>query len=204
MKEVGMVGDCDALVDRVAAAAGAVRRVAVAGEVLRGGQDPVAISEMTGWSLEPVDGRLHLDDELRVLTKALVGATPPVVLRGADARREAPLGSAGAGLRRRDVPALFDQSRVAGGAQADVVREDGGPVHVAVPVDRVDAIDQAYVTPGSQCRLLEAVDHVGPGDRGVVRRSRSPAGQDAAKVPGGDGDRKSTRLNSSHAHISSA
>src|ERR1035437_3049224 len=189
MKEVGMVGDCDALVDRVAAAAGAVRRVAVAGEVLRGGQDPVAISEMTGWSLEPVDGRLHLDDELRVLTEALVGATPAVVLRGADARREAPWGSAGAGLRRRDVPDLFDQSRVAGGAQADVVREDGGPVHVAVPMDRVDAIDQGYVQPGSQCRLLEAVDHVGPGDRGVVRRSRSPAGQDAAKVPGGDGGR---------------
>src|SRR5450759_5986274 len=86
LPEVLMVGDRDALVDRVVAAAGAVRRVAVAGEVLRGGQHPVAVGQMTGWSLEPVDGRLHLDDELRVLTKALVGATPPVVLRGADAR----------------------------------------------------------------------------------------------------------------------
>src|SRR5665647_416164 len=84
--EVLMVGDRDALVDRVAAAAGAVRRVAIAGEVLRGGQDPVAIGEMSRRSLEPVDGRLHLDDELRVLTEPLISATPAVVLRGADAR----------------------------------------------------------------------------------------------------------------------
>jgi len=83
LPEVLVVGDRDALVDLVVAAAGAVRRVAVAGEVLGGGQDPVAISEMSRRSLEPVDGRLHLDDELRVLTEALVGATPPVVLRSA-------------------------------------------------------------------------------------------------------------------------
>src|SRR5665811_1600567 len=95
LPEVLTIGDRDALVDRVAAAAGAVRRVAIAGEVLRGGQHPVAISEMSRRSLEPVDGRLHLDDELRVLTKALVGATPPVVLRCADTRREGPLRSAG-------------------------------------------------------------------------------------------------------------
>src|SRR5665647_3964089 len=73
LPEVLMVGDRDALVNRVVAAASAVFRVAVAGEVLRGGQHPVAISEMARWSLEPVDGRLHLDDQLRVLTEALVG-----------------------------------------------------------------------------------------------------------------------------------
>src|SRR5450756_228475 len=176
MKEVGTIGDCDALVNRVVAAASAVRRVAVAGEVLRGGQHAVAISEMAGWSLEPVDGRLHQDDELRVLTEALVGATPPVVLRSGDARREDPLGSAGAGLGRGDVLDLTNQSRVARSAQADVVGEYGGPVHVAVPVHRVDAVQQRDVQAGSQCRSLEAVDHVGPGRGGVLARRGSPAG----------------------------
>src|SRR5450756_2973979 len=46
LPEVLTVGDRDALVDRVVTAAGAVRRVAVAREMLRGGPPAVATSEM--------------------------------------------------------------------------------------------------------------------------------------------------------------
>ena len=52
--------------------------------------------------------------------------------------------------------------RVAGRAQADVVREDRRADHVVVPVHRVDAVDQRDAQRRGQRRVLEAVVHVGP------------------------------------------
>src|SRR5829696_7141232 len=72
------VGTCLLLVLGVVAAPSVA--VAVAGVVLGRGQDPVGLVELAGPSaLEPVDGRLHLDDQPRVLAEALVGPAPAQV-----------------------------------------------------------------------------------------------------------------------------
>ncbi len=147
----------DALVDRVVAGrlivgAGAVGGQAVAGEVLGGGHHAVGIGEMAGRALEAVDRGLHLAHELRVLAEGLVRAAPAVVARDADAGGERPLGSGRPGLLGGDVRHIAHELRVAGGAEPDVVREDGGAVHVAVAVHGVDAVEEGDAQPGRQRR----------------------------------------------------
>jgi hypothetical protein len=181
----------DALVDRVVACllhvgAGAVRREPITGEVLGGGEHPVVVREMPGRSLEPVDGGLHLLDQLRRLAERLVDATPAVVAGDTDARGEGPLRSGRTRLGGGDLLHLPHERRVTRGAEPDVVGEDGGAVHVPVAVDGVDAVDQRDLQRGGQGGSLVAVDHVGPGCRRVRRRHRASAGQHAAKPVVGD------------------
>ena len=91
-------------------------------------------------------------------------------------------GPVGARLLGGDVRDSPHQARVTRGAEADVVREDRRAEHVAVAVHGVDPVDQRDPQPGVQGGLLEAVDHVGPRLRRVLRRRRAAAGQDAAEA----------------------
>jgi hypothetical protein len=84
------------------------------------------------------------------------------------------------------VPDLLEQPRVAGRAEADVVREDRRALQVAVAVDRVHAVQDRDAEPGLQGRRLVAVDHVGPRLRRVAGRDRAAPGEDAAERVGGD------------------
>ena len=92
VEEVLPVGDRDALVDRVVAAARAVRGVAVAGVVLGRREHAIVVGQVPGRALEAVDRGLHLRHQAGVLPEALVGAAPAVVARRADAGREAHCG----------------------------------------------------------------------------------------------------------------
>src|SRR5215213_4812076 len=163
--EVGPAGDGDALVDGVVARPGAVLGVAVAGVVLGRGQDPVGLVKLPGpRALESVDGRLHLDDQPRVLAEALVGPAPAQVPGHAHAGSEHPLGAGGPGLFGGHVLDPLDQPRVAGGAEPDVVGEHGRPDQVAVAVDGVDAVDERDPQLASAARP-------GPGRRRPCRPS---------------------------------
>ncbi len=181
----------DALIDgepgRVGA--GAVVGVTVAGVVLRRREHAVAIRQVAGWSLEPVDRLPEPRHEPRVLAEALVGPSPAIVERHADAGRERPLRTACARLLRRHVRGLPRQLRVARGAQSDVVGKDGRAEHVAVAVHRVDPVDDRYAQARGQRGSLEAVDHVGPRPRRVGGRHGAAAGQHASDLPGRDRSR---------------
>lgn len=54
-----------------------------------------------------------------------------------------------------------------GGAKANVMRKNGGAVHIVVPVDSVDAVENGDAEARLQSPLLEAVDHIRP-----IRRFR--------------------------------
>ena len=99
-------------------------------------------------SLEPADRRgAKRLGELGVLAEALVGAAPPLVAGDRDARGEGPADSRAGQLQGRDPAGLLDERRVARRPQADVVREDDRPVHVVVPVNRVDPVDDRDLEP---------------------------------------------------------
>ena len=85
-----------------------------------------------------------------------------------------------------DVLDVAHQRRVAGGAQADVVREDRRAVHVAVAVHGVDAVEDRDVQARGQRGPLVAVDHVRPRLGRVRGRHRAAAGQHAAELVAGD------------------
>ncbi len=133
----------------VPACRGVVGRQPVAGEVLGGRQHPVGVVELAGPALQPVDDRLHRRTRAGVLAEALVGAAPPVVARDADAGREGPLGPEARVSSAVIVADPAHQPRVAGGAEADVVREDGRAQQVAVAVHRVHAVEQRDAQPGA-------------------------------------------------------
>src|SRR5664280_3324977 len=101
---------------------------------------------MAGRALEPVDRGLHLAHQARVLAERLVRAAPAVVARDADARGKDPLGPRRPGLFGGDMLHVAHQRRITSGAQADVLRENCGPVHIPVAVHRVDAVDPVSYT----------------------------------------------------------
>ena len=144
--------------------------------MLSGRQHAIRVRELLdAVPLEPVDRRLHLDDQRRVLAEALVGSAPTVVLCSADTRSEDPLRARRPGLLAGDVLDPRDQRWVARCAQADVVREDCCAQHVPVTVHGVDAVQDRNVQARGQRRGLERVDHVGPSRRRPGRRRREPA-----------------------------
>ena len=189
--ERGMTDLVNALVDgivagRLVVGSGAVGGQAVAGEVLGGGHDAVGIREVPGRALEAVDRGLHHLHEAGVLAEGLIGAAPAVVARDADAGGEDPLRSGRPRLLGGDVLYVVHQPWVTAGAQADVMREDRCAVHVPVAVHGVDAVEDGDVQPCGQRRPLIAVDHVRPRRRGVGRRHRAAARQQASEIVRGD------------------
>ena len=87
----------------------------------------------------------------------------------------------GAHLLRRDTRDVLDELRVAGGAQADVVREDDRADHVVVAVHGVHAVEDRHAQPGLERVLLEAVVHVRPVLEAIGLGIRVAAGQDRAQ-----------------------
>ncbi len=153
--------------------------------VLGAGEDAPGVPKVP--SLQPAHRRLaHLSHQLRVLGEALVRAPPPLVAGDGHAGGERPVDGGGPHLLRGEAPDLFDQGGVAGGAQADVVREDDRPQHVVVAMHRVHAVEER----DPQARLrgvgLIALDHLGPVLEAVRPGIRVPAGQDRAQEVGLD------------------
>src|SRR5690606_13272667 len=182
--QLGLAGQVVAL---VAALAGA----AIAEEVLDRDHHVAVVQAVrrAGLALQAFHhGAGALRHRLRVLRVALVGAAPAHVLRHRHGRGEGPLHAGGAGLDRGDLadPAL--QLDVAGRAQADVVREQGGADHVALAVHGVDAPDdrdRLAAAGGVHRRLPEGVGQLQPLFRpGVVLAARigAAAGEDRTEA----------------------
>jgi hypothetical protein len=97
-----------------------------------------------------------------------------------DAWRESVGDAGGPGLVRRGVPDPLHQVGVPGGAEADVVGEDGGIVDVVVAVHGVDAVDDGDAEACLERRLLHRGDHLLPdGRRRLLRRHAAAAAQHA-------------------------
>ena len=105
---------------------------------------------------------------MRIFGEAFVGAAPPLVLRHGDARTEGPIDAGGANFFGGDSADATDEIGVARAAEADVVREDHGAEHVAVAVDRVDAVDDRNAKPRLEGVLLALVVDIGPGFEAVA------------------------------------
>ncbi len=118
---------------------------------------------------------------------ALVGAPPAIVLRHRHGGRERPLHPGRTGLQRGDLADAAQQVRVAGGAQADVVREQGRADDVALPVHGIDAEkhrNRLAALRGIHRRLVERIGQRQPlRRRGVVAAARVGVapGQDRAE-----------------------
>ena len=115
---------------------------AVADEMLGGG-DHVAVLVQQPLHALDVGGRVFADQR-GLGGIALVGASPARVLRDRDGRRERPGHAGGARGLAGGLGDALDQFDVMRGAQADVVREDGGAVDVAVSVHGIGAPDHRH------------------------------------------------------------
>ena len=76
---------------------------------------------------------------------------------------------------------LLDERRVARRPQADVVREDDRPVHVVVPVNRVDPVDDRDLEPALERPRLELVVGLRPALGGDVVGVGIAAAEDRAE-----------------------
>ncbi|MCW0448030.1 hypothetical protein NB706_000864 [Xanthomonas sacchari] len=153
----------------------AVGGAAIAQEMLDRGDHMAAIEEVrrTHLALQPLDHRTGVaGHHLGRFRIALVGASPAVVLRHRHGRREGPLHAGGAGFQRGDFADPAQQRRVAGRAQADVVREQRGADDVALPVHGIDAEqhrNRLAAMRGVHRRRIERIGQRQPfGRRGVV------------------------------------
>jgi len=168
----------------------AVLRAAVAQEVL-GGADGLAGRQAFVAALRPLEaadhGRGVFGDDAGLLRIALVGAAPAVVADDGDGGGEGPVDARDAEFARGDLADAADQVRIARGAQADVVGEDGGPDDVVVPVHRVHAEqhgDGRAAGPRLDGDLVEGLRQVEPGLGGgavVPARAGVAAGQHRAQ-----------------------
>jgi hypothetical protein len=81
---------------------------------------------------------------------------------------------------RRGLPDPLDEAGVPGGAEADVVGEDGGVVDVVVAVHGVDAVDDGDAQPGLERRLLHPGHHLLPHRRRRLLRRHAAAAAEHA------------------------
>src|SRR5258708_19570072 len=99
------------------------------------------------------------------MAESLVGAAPSDVLRHADRGSECPVNVGGQQLAGRDAPNSLHQIRVARGAEADVVRKDGGSAQVAVAVSRIHAVEKWNAKPAVERFGLAPPNHPRPRSR---------------------------------------
>ena len=158
----------------------AIRRAAVADEMFGAGHDGERIGQIC--SLKAADGgpaqELHDVGTFRI---AFVGPAPTQVAGDGHARGKDPVDAGGADFFGRDALDLLHQFRVAGAAQADVVRKNDGAGDVVVPVHGIDAIDQRDAQSRLQRVPLVAIHHVGPTPQGVVGLVLGPRSAAAQK-----------------------
>ena len=131
------------------------------------------------------EGAREGGDDRRILGVALVGPPPVGVAGHRQGRREGPVDAAGQHLPRRDPGDAFHQPGVAGGAETDVVGEDGGAEDVAVAVHGVDAVedgDRPALQAARRRRLPVVVGHGDPVGGPVGSRRRAAAAEDRAQV----------------------
>ena len=151
------------VIDRGIALVLAAGGAAIAEEML-GRCDHVATVEellRAHLALQAFDHRAGIArDHVRRFRIAFVGTAPTIVLRHRDGRAERPFHAGGARLDGGDIADLAHQFRVAHRAQADVVREQGGANDIALPMDRIDAVqdrDGLAALRGIHRRLVERV-----------------------------------------------
>ena len=138
---------------------------AVADEVLGGGEHLVGGQEAfrAGGPLQTSEHAFGEGaDDGRIFGVALVGAAPAVVAHHRQGRREGPVDAGGRNLRRGRRADPLQQGGVAGGAETDVVREDGGAEDVVVAMHGVRAPQHGYAGGGRQRRLVMGVGQAQP------------------------------------------
>ncbi len=92
-------------------------------------------------------GPSECGDQVLVRGEALVGPSPPDVPGHGQTRGERPAGTGRGRLQRRGPGDAPHEVLVAGGPQADVVREDRGAAHVVVAVHGVGSVQDRDAEP---------------------------------------------------------
>ncbi|MNV48688.1 hypothetical protein D3C71_1406070 [compost metagenome] len=153
----------------------AIGGAAVTQEVLHRGDHMAAIEEAgrTDLALQAFHHRTGIaGHHVRGFGIAFVGAAPAIVLRHRHGGRERPLHAGCTGFQRGDFSDPAQQLRVAGRAQADVVREQGGADDVALSVHGINAEHDwncLAALRGIHGGLVERIGQCQPfGGRGVV------------------------------------
>ena len=174
------------LVQTFAIARRSERRAAIADIMFGARQNAERIGERIG--LQSQHGRSgEVAHNSGIFGIAFVGSAPARILRNRDARCEGPVDPGRARLFGGDLHDALHQRRVASATQPDVVREDYGAEHVAVPVHGIDAVEQRNAQARLQRVLLKVVVHVGPGFQAVpVVRIGIAAVQNGAEKQGLD------------------
>ena len=101
--------------------------------------------------MEPTDRRGTQDfGKLGVLAEAR-RCGPPLVTGDRQAGGECPANSGSGQLQGRDPAGLLDQPGVSRRTQTDVVGKDDRPVHIVMPVNRVDPVNDRDLEPALEC-----------------------------------------------------
>src|SRR5260370_31162653 len=141
--------------------------------MLRRGQNgsSIPIARFVGSMQSPNESRTEGRDKRRILAEGLEGAAPPDVLRHAHRGGEGPMNIGSQQFAGRDAPCSLHQVQVAGGAQADVVRTDGGSSHIAVAMHSIHALEERNPKPARQRLPLYPSDHLRTGASIITCRS---------------------------------
>ena len=138
-------------------------RGAVRDKVLSGGADGSGCCQVCPLvTLHQRGGEQPL--QLDIFAERLVGPAPADVPRDRDRRSEGPADAGGGQLPRGDLRETPGEFRVAGGAEADVVRQDDGvAVEVCVAVHGIDAEHHWNTSARAQRLVLIGVEQLPPG-----------------------------------------
>ena len=122
----------------------------------------------------------HSADDLGLGAVALVASAPAHVTRHGHRGAEGPVGPGDGHFFGGRLADAADQCRIARGAEADVVREDGGAQDIVVAVHRVDAEDRAGSRSGAARRgenasINSTHSTAGPARRRPARNCRRRA-----------------------------
>src|SRR5882724_1422223 len=94
---------------------------AVSHKVLRTSKHPISLRQFGLQTTHRCSSKFTR--KLRVLAKAFVGSSPALVLGGCNTRRECPMHPRPCDFLGSNSRCLFDQTRIAGGAESNVVWE---------------------------------------------------------------------------------
>ena len=146
----------------------AVAGAAVGEEMLGGGGDMEQAEGLAGLqaALQALDHCGGIGFHQRGIGGiAFIAAAPAQVLRHGERRGEGPFDARPGDFRRRRPADAADEIGIMGRAKADIVREDGGARHIAVPVHGVHAEEDGDARPGLERGGAIVLDQLRPGGR---------------------------------------
>ena len=145
--------------------------------------DDIFFSEVTLHSPDKADG--VIGSYLRVFRVAFVSASPVTVAGNRQCGGKSPVQPHSGNLPGSDISNPFNQLRITGGAETDIVWENNRTQHVGIAMDSVDAVDdrnrqviRILLYRGSPVGIV----HLDPISRSVPSRYRSPSTQNGTDM----------------------